>query len=118
MSVPMAAAEPLLGPAAQVDPTAPGPFAFADPDRVRQILGQAGFADVSVDPFGADIGGGDIEETVSLTFRVGPLGRALTEHRDLVPAVAEAVRRAVTPYNTANGVFMPSAVWIVQARAS
>jgi len=118
MRVPMEAAEPLLGPmAAPADPNAPGPFAFADPDRVRAILAEAGFKGVSARPFDAQIGGGDIEETVSLTFRVGPLGRALAENRDRVPAVAEAVRRAVTPYATPSGVLMPSAVWIVQANA-
>jgi SAM-dependent methyltransferase len=116
MRIPMEAAQPLLPPAAPADPTAPGPFAFADPDRVRSILAEAGFTGVSLDPFDAEIGGGDIEETVSLTFRVGPLSRALAENRDRVPAVADAVREAVRPYATASGVFMPSAVWIVQAR--
>ena len=118
MRIPMEAAEPLLGQPPPVDPTAPGPFAFADADRVRAILDQAGFADVAIAAFDAAIGGSSIDETVSMTFRVGPLGRALAENRDRIPAVAEAVRRAVTPYDTAGGVFMPSAVWIVQARAS
>jgi hypothetical protein len=113
----MEAAEVLLGPAPPTDPTAPGPFAFADADRVRAILDRAGFKSVAIDPYDADIGGGDIEETVSLTFRVGPLGRALAENRDKVPAVAEVVREAVTPYDTPNGVFMPAAVWIVRANA-
>jgi SAM-dependent methyltransferase len=117
MRIPMEAAEPLLGPTTPIDPNAPGPFAFADPDKVRAVLGQAGFTGVSIDAFDAEIGGGDIEETVSLTFRVGPLGRALAENRDRVPAVADAVRRVVTPYATPNGVFMPAAVWIVRAGA-
>ena len=117
MRVPMEAAEPLLGPSPPVDPLAPGPFAFADADRVRSILGGAGFTGVSVDAFDAPIGGSSIDDTVSMTFRVGPLGRALAEHRDRVPAVAEVVKAAVTAYDTPAGVFMPSAVWIVQARA-
>jgi SAM-dependent methyltransferase len=118
MRIPMEAAEALLGPPPPVDPLAPGPFAFADADRVRSILGRAGFTEVSIDAFDAQIGGSSIDDTVSMTFRVGPLGRALAEHRDRIPAVAEVVKAAVTPYDTAAGVFMPSAVWIVQARAS
>jgi SAM-dependent methyltransferase len=118
MRVPMEAAEPLLGPPPPADPTAPGPFAFAEADRVRRILAAAGFSAIAIDPYDARIGGGDIEETVSLTFRVGPLGRALAENRDKVPAVADAVREAIRPYDTANGVLMPAAVWIVRATAS
>ena len=117
MRVPMEAAEPLLGPPPPADSAAPGPFAFADPDRVRTILEQAGFQSVTIDPFDAKIGGGDIEETVSLTFRVGPLGRALAENRDKVPAVADAVREAIRPFDSPNGVLMPAAVWIVRASA-
>jgi len=118
MRIPMEAAEPFLGPPQPGDPTAPGPFAFADSGRVRGILGGAGFKGVTIEAFDAPIGGSSIDDTVSMTFRVGPLGRALAENRDRIPAVAEAVKRAVTPYDTADGVFMPSAVWIVQARAS
>jgi SAM-dependent methyltransferase len=118
MRIPMEAAQPLLPPSAPVDPDAPGPFAFADAGKVRRILGEAGFTGVQIDPFDAAIGGGDIEETVSLTFRVGPLSRALAENRDRVPSVAEAVRKVITPYATAKGVFMPSATWIVRAKAS
>jgi SAM-dependent methyltransferase len=117
MRVPMEAAQAFLPPAPPIDPTAPGPFAFADSNRVRAILDQAGFTAIAVDPFDAEIGGGDIEATVSLTFRVGPLGRALAENRDQIPAVAEAVRKAVTPYDGGKGVFMPAAAWIVRAKA-
>ncbi|HZZ90712.1 MAG TPA: methyltransferase domain-containing protein [Caulobacteraceae bacterium] len=118
MAVPMAAAQPYLDPTPPPDPTAPGPFAFADAGRLRGILEAAGFKSIAIDPYDADIGGGDIEQTVSLTFRVGPLGRALLDHRDRVPVVAEAVRKAIEPYATPDGVFMPSAVWMVQARAN
>jgi len=118
MAVPMAAAQPYLDPTPPPDPTAPGPFAFADADRLRGILDAAGFKSIAIDPYDAGIGGGDIEQTVSLTFRVGPLGRALLDHRDRVPVVAEAVRKAIEPYATPNGVFMPAAVWMVEARAT
>jgi len=117
MRIPMEAAQPLLGPTAPADPTAPGPFAFADPARVRSILSQAGFTAITIDPYDARIGGGDIDQTVALAFRVGPLGRALQETPDRLPEVARAVKAAITPFDTPNGVLMPAAVWIVQARA-
>jgi SAM-dependent methyltransferase len=117
MRLPMEAAQPLLGPIAPADPTAPGPFAFADPERVRSILSQAGFTSVTIEPYDARIGGGDIDQTVSLAFRVGPLGRALQEAPDRRPEVAKAVKAAITPFATPSGVLMPAAVWIVQAHA-
>ena len=33
------------------DPEAPGPFAFAEPDRVARILGLAGFSEIQVEAF-------------------------------------------------------------------
>ena len=117
MRLPLEAAQPLLAPTAPADPTAPGPFAFADPERVRSILGRAGFSAVTIDPYDTRIGGADIDQTVSLAFRVGPLGRALQETPNRTPEVAEAVKAAITPFDTPNGVLMPAAVWIVQARA-
>ncbi len=48
---PMEAAQPFLPPSPPMDPTAPGPFAFADPDRVRSILSEAGFSDVTLRAF-------------------------------------------------------------------
>ena len=44
--VPTQAAAHLLPPAPAMEPNAPGPFAFADADRVRRILGTAGWSDV------------------------------------------------------------------------
>ena len=118
MALPAAAAAPHLpAPAAPPDPNAPGPFAFADPERVRGILGDAGFGAVSIAPHDARIGGGGIETYMELAFKVGPLGAALREAPHLAPVVSEAVRAAITPYATPEGlVLMPAAVWIVQAR--
>jgi len=116
MRDPMAAARDLLPPQPSPDPLAPGPFAFADADRVRAILGAAGFQDVAIAPFDARIGGSGVEQTLGLTFRVGPLGVALRERPDLAEVVADRVRSVLTRYDTADGVLMPAAVWIVTAR--
>jgi SAM-dependent methyltransferase len=116
MRGPMTAAAPLLPPLPPIDPTAPGPFAFADDSRVRAILTEAGFADIAIAPFDAEIGGSSVDETVNLTLRVGPLGRILREIPHMAEAVVGAVRGAIEPYDTGAGVFMPAAVWIVNAR--
>ena len=87
MEAPLQAALPLLPPVAPLDPTAPKPFAFADPNRVRSILADLGYGSVPINPFDADIGGGDLEQTLKLALRVGPPGRALREHPELADNV-------------------------------
>jgi SAM-dependent methyltransferase len=113
---PLVAASPFLPPRPMADPIAPGPFAFADADRVRKILADAGFEAVSVDPFDTSIGGLSVEETVDLASYVGPLAPILRDNPGLKPVVTEAVTQSTLRHATADGVMMPAAVWIVQAR--
>ena len=115
MKGPLEAALPFLPPVPPSDPVAPGPFAFADARRVRSILLAAGFRRVRIDPFDTRIGGADIDETLKLALRVGPLGSALREHTQLRGRIAETVRDVLTHYVTPSGVLMPAAVWIVLA---
>jgi SAM-dependent methyltransferase len=115
MLAPLNAALPFLPPPPPADPLAPGPFAFADAARVRSILRDAGFGLVTIEPFDAMIGSGDIEQTLALTFKVGPLGAALRENPQQKGNVADAVRKVLTHYATPAGVLMPAAVWIVLA---
>ncbi len=116
MLAPLQAALPFIPPVVPPDPTAPGPFAFADAGRVRAILSDAGFASVTTDPFDARIGGADVEQSLKLALRLGPVGAALREHPELSGKVAGAVRDLLSKYLTPGGVLMPSAVWIVRAQ--
>ena len=116
MLAPLNAALPLLPAPAPADPTAPGPFAFADAARVRGILHDAGFESVTIEPFDTLIGSGDIEQTLALTFKVGPLGAALRENPQQKDKVADAVRETLARYATPTGVLMAAAVWVVLAR--
>ena len=115
MREPLAAAAPLLPALPPADPQAPGPFAFADAGRVRSILADAGFRAVTVDAFDTRIGGADLEETLKVTIRVGPLGAALREHPHLKDQVVDAVRGVLVRHATGHRVLLPAAVWIVLA---
>lgn len=99
------------------DPFAPGPFAFADPDRVRGILTAAGFSRIEITAHDTRIGGNSLEETVELSLRVGPLGRLLGEHPDQRGLVTESLRAALEPHAGPSGVYQAAAVWIVTAGA-
>lgn len=116
MSLPLAAALAHLPPPVPPEPGAPGPFAFADPDRVRGILAMAGFVDVQVTPHDQQIGSGDLETTLRLAQNVGPLGAMLREHPDRREAALAAVRAAVAPHEGPDGVKLDSATWIVTAK--
>ena len=117
MTLPMAAALAHLPPPAPPEPGAPGPFAFADPERVRTILGTAGFTDIAVTPHNEKIGGGDLDTVVGLALKVGPLGAMLREHPDQRDTVIASVRAALAAHDGPDGVKLDSATWIVTARA-
>jgi len=82
-------------------PNAPGPFAFADADRVREILERGGFVQVNHEAVDESLyvaGGESLDGAVSLLLRVGPVSAALREANagpELVDAVRASVREAI-----------------------
>jgi SAM-dependent methyltransferase len=118
MSLPLTAAASVLPPPAAPPPppSSQGPFAFADPAHVRDILGRAGFGEIEIVAHDQKIGSGDLEVTLEVALKVGPLGAMLREHPDRRTVVIAAVRAAMMPHVTETGVRMDSASWIVTAR--
>jgi SAM-dependent methyltransferase len=118
MAAPLAAACAALGetPPAGV-PDAPGPFAFADPQRIRTILASAGFAEIAVEAYDARMNGGPLEDAVAMALKVGPLGALVREQPNKAEPARAAVRAALAAFETPAGVLMPAAVWIVTAHA-
>jgi SAM-dependent methyltransferase len=117
MTVPLQAGLRHLPAPTPLDPAAPGPFAFADPDRVRDILGRAGFSDIRIDVHDEAIGAANLEDAITAAVRVGPLGLLMRENPDKQAVVMQALTEALSPYVGDAGVRLPSATWIVQARA-
>lgn len=117
MTAPMRAALPLLPetPPPPADPFAPGPFAFADRDRLMGILRDAGWHDIVIEPHDQSVSNGDLEETIGTAMRIGPLGAVVRERPDLQAQLVDALREALAPHQTPAGVFFDSATWIVTA---
>jgi SAM-dependent methyltransferase len=120
MFVPFMAAAPHLSLPPPPAPDAPGPFAFADPERVKGILEKAGFVDVALEQVSQPLrigAGRSVEETVEFLLQMGPTANAV---RDASPevrgAIAKAVGEALQPYVTPEGVRMDSSSWLVTAR--
>ena len=102
-------------------PDAPGPFSLADPERVRDIVARAGFERIALEDLRTALmlgGGGTLDQAVRfLTEGVGPVSGVLREADPaLRPTVAAAVRAAISPFVTPEGVRLGSAAWIVTAR--
>lgn len=117
MTLPMASVAHLFPPASPPEPGAPGPFAFADPKRVEAILSGAGFTDIAITPHDEKIGAGSLDDSLSLTLRVGPLGGMLREHPELRDQAIGILRETLSAHAGADGVKLGSATWIVTAKA-
>jgi SAM-dependent methyltransferase len=124
MLVPLGAVARLVALPAPPDPTAPGPFAFADAERVRGLLERAGLAEVGFEDLRVplSLGGGGLDEAVEFALEMGPASAALREadvEPELRARVADAVRDALEPFAAEGRVSLPSAAWLVTAiRAS
>lgn len=98
------------------DPLAPGPFAFADPDRVRRILTDGGFTGIGIVPLDVPISPGPLEEAMTVAFNIGPLAAMLREHPEDRESVTADVRAALQGFEQDGVVRFPAATWIVTAR--
>jgi SAM-dependent methyltransferase len=115
---PLMAARPFLPEQPPPDTFAPGPFAFADPQRVLSILTDVGFHDVEAKAYdGAMRMGSDIATIASQTLQIGPLSRAVAEADEATRAkIVEAVRAAMGKFTAPDGeIAPPAACWLVSA---
>ncbi len=118
--VPLEAAQDLLPPAPPADPNAPGPYAFADGGRLREILVRAGFHDVAIGPLESVMRMGEtLDEAAIEATTIGPLARRVGDlTADKLAEVRARVAAAYAPFVTPRGVEPPAAVWLVTARAA
>lgn len=115
--IPLQAAAPFLPELPRFEKDAPGRFAFADPDRVRTILAQAGWRAVEVAPMDTT-SPLSFDELLTMSLRVGPLNPLLAQQDDAVRGrVLEAVAAALEPYVKDGVARMTSACWLVTATA-
>jgi len=108
-------------PAQPVDPLAPGPFAFADPERVMAILTAGGWGQIAITPidFPMIVGTGEdpVDDAFAYFSRIGPAAKAAAE----LDAVSrerflDRLRTLAERYLHGNLVVLPAAAWIVTAR--
>jgi hypothetical protein len=119
MLVPLQAAAKHVQLPPPAPPGAPGPFSFAEEERVRGILEAAGFSEVLVEPLESRVAlGGNVslEEAVSFIVEgIGPTAALLREHPEQRDVVLAEVSEALAPFAGPDGVGLPCAAWIVTA---
>ncbi|MFH9005935.1 class I SAM-dependent methyltransferase [Streptomyces afghaniensis] len=118
MTTAQRAAAPLLPDLPVRRPDEPGQFAFADPDKVRRILTESGWAGIDIRPV-------DVvctlpeKELVHYFTRLGAVGMHLPEVDEQTrDRVVETVRAAFDPFVHGSEVRFTAACWTVGARAS
>lgn len=102
-------------------PGTPGPFSLGERDRIMTVLEGAGFRDAAIEPIDQPVllaGGGTVDDAVTFVRRTGMARLMLSDAPDDVVARAlDAIRDALGPYVTADGVRLGSAAWLVRATA-
>ncbi len=111
----------LSGSEPPTDPHAPGPFAFADRQRVEGVLSDAGWREIDFEPydFAMIAGAGDdpVEDAVGYFSTIGPAARAASEMDvDERERFLARVRELAARNRHEGIVSLRAAVWIVTAR--
>ena len=118
--LPYQAALKHVTPPERPDPNAPGPFAFADPERVKSILDAAGFSDTHLESFNSTLRFSEsatLGESVRGLAEIGPIARLLADQpQDVREQVFLSMEEVLAPYFTEGALVMPVAIWFVTAR--
>ncbi len=116
---PLCAARTAMGiTPAPPDPNAPGPFAFADEERLRAILTGAGFGAIDVQRFDTEISlGATPRSAAEGVVQIGPVSRFVREvGAEHLPIILDAVERTLAPLAAPDGhVSLNGSTWIVSA---
>jgi SAM-dependent methyltransferase len=116
--VPFGAMTAVAGVPEPPPPDAPGPWSLAEPDRVRSVLGAAGFADIALDSVEAPMWLGDTAEEAYEYIRASSNVRLLLEGKDpeTVTRALDALRTTLDGVEVGDaGVALPGAAWLVTA---
>jgi SAM-dependent methyltransferase len=122
IAVPLAALIEAIGPppGGLPGPDDPGPFRYGDPAPLVESLERAGLIEIAVDRTELPLllgGHGSLDDAVTFIRNGGVaraiLGDATAEQQD---AAMRAIRAALEPYVTDDGVRIGSATWLVSAR--
>ena len=122
MMIPLRAAYEHVQRLPELGPEDPGAFSLAGEARVRRILGEAGFAQIGLEPYDLELdiaAGRGLDAAVVSALEVGATSRAVDGRPPEVRRlVGESIRAALEPYARGRTVPLPAAVWFVSAASA
>lgn len=118
VAVPREAALKHLPAPEPMSPDEPGPFAFADAERVTDILREAGFRAVVLERYGIKVRNeGSLDDAVDFVVDMGPTSRLLADTEgDVRDAAIAEIREALRSHHDGEALHMGAATWIVTAK--
>jgi SAM-dependent methyltransferase len=108
-----------LGPPASSIEREPGPLAFGNPDYIRAILTEAGFADIAVERAHPTIIGGSPEEEARQALMMGPTARLIEAKQPdetTRQAIATEIAAAFAAEASAGPIRLPATIFLVTAQ--
>jgi SAM-dependent methyltransferase len=110
-----------LGSPLSLPPVNGGPFSLGDPDRLRRLLTDAGWRDVTIDRDQRTLylggAGASVDQAVDYVFGLGPAQLALAEQpAELVDAARADLTRELQDWEDDSGFGLPGGVLVVSAR--
>jgi SAM-dependent methyltransferase len=101
------------------DPDAPGPFAFADPQRVEAILAKGGWQRLDCEPVDFAWIAGVGEDALAFVTRIGPAAPALRAMGEAErEAAKDKLRKWFEDHRNGDLVAFGAAAWIVTAHSN
>lgn len=96
---------------------APGQFSMEQEDRVRQILGDAGWSDIALERFDIDHSiGANVDDAIGFICQMGPMSEPFAAaDADTQAQTLAALRGALEPFAGPAGVRLGFSTWIVTA---
>ena len=117
MEVPMKAVARHLPPRPTPAPHAPGMFAFADPERVSDVLTAAGWTPPRFEKLDLDLdiaAGRGLEEAVAQSTQIGAVNSWLrNQPAEVVSAAVASLREVLAPHADGESVRLPGAMWLI-----
>ena len=103
----------------EMKPDDPGPFSFADEERVRRILTESGFTDIGLErvDLALDIATGQgLEAAIETVLAIGPTSRALeNQPLDKVETATQSIRTVLAAHQKGETIPLGGSIWIVTA---
>lgn len=94
-------------------------FAFADPQRVSDVLTAAGWAPPRLEKLDLDLdiaAGHGLDEAVAQSTQIGAVNSWLrNQPAEVVSAAVTSLREALAPHTDGGGVRLPAAMWLISS---